>query len=258
MAYAPVNGTQMYYEEYGNGPSTIVFAHGAGGNHLSWWQQIPFFSKKYQCITFSHRRFHFSLDIPNGPGVAAHVEDLTALLDYLKIKKTALVAQSMGGRTCFGFLLAHPERVSALVMADTVAGIPSSQITQLREKLAKERDKKGIPQLSYSATFGQRDPTKWFLYEEIRGLNQGFGRAEVAATSPPPPPDLDLSKIKVPVLFLFGSEDVLIAPETGRLAHSLIPGSRYVEIPGAGHSTYFEKPDEFNYQVASFLKEQKI
>ena len=34
----------IYYEETGNGPA-IIFAHGAGGNHLSWWQQIPLFAK---------------------------------------------------------------------------------------------------------------------------------------------------------------------------------------------------------------------
>jgi 3-oxoadipate enol-lactonase len=258
MPLAPVNGIQIYYEQYGEGPETIIFAHGAGGNHLSWWQQIPFFSKQYKCITFSHRRFHLSPDTPNGPGVAAHVPDLTALLDYLGIKQTALVAQSMGGRTCFGFTLAHPERVKALVMADTVAGIPSGRISQLRADLAREQKKKGVAELSYSASFGEREPGKCFLYEEIRGLNQGFGRAELAATTPPAPPDANLSQIKVPVLFLFGSEDVLMPPQLGRLAQSMIPGSRYAEVAGAGHSTYFEKPAEFNRIVDGFFKEAGV
>jgi 3-oxoadipate enol-lactonase len=242
MPFAPVNGIQIYYEEYGKGPATIVFAHGAGGNHLSWWQQVPFFSKKYRCITFSHRNFHLSPDRPGGPGVAAFVDDLAGLLDYLKIKETVLVAQSMGGTTCFGFLLAHPARVKALVMSDTIAGIPSARIRQLRADMVKEREKNGIRELSYSATFPEREPEKCFLYEEIRSLNQGYGRTELAATTPPTPPDADFSMIKAPVLFLFGSEDVLMPPPLGKLAHILIPGSRYVEIADAGHSTYFEKP----------------
>ena len=54
MAFADVNGVSMYYEVHGEGPS-VVFAHGSGGNHISWWQQIPYFSKYYKCVIFDHR-----------------------------------------------------------------------------------------------------------------------------------------------------------------------------------------------------------
>ena len=40
MAFADVNGVSMYYEVHGEG-TPVVFAHGSGGNHISWWQQIP-------------------------------------------------------------------------------------------------------------------------------------------------------------------------------------------------------------------------
>src|SRR5216683_3991397 len=52
-------GAEIYYERTGAGPA-IVFAHGLGGNHLSWWQQVPYFSQRYTCSHFviadSHRR----------------------------------------------------------------------------------------------------------------------------------------------------------------------------------------------------------
>ena len=40
MPTAKVNGVELYYESYGEGPA-IVFAHGRGGNHASWWRQAP-------------------------------------------------------------------------------------------------------------------------------------------------------------------------------------------------------------------------
>ena len=101
MPKTQVNGIDLYYEVHGDGPA-IVFAHGAGGNHLSWWQQVPVFTRQYRCVTFDHRGFGQSPDIPNGPGSQAFVEDLNQLLDHLKIEHVALVAQSMGGRTCSG------------------------------------------------------------------------------------------------------------------------------------------------------------
>ena len=69
MTSARINGIDLHYQVYGEG-ETVVFAHGAGGNLLSWWQQIPFFSRRFQCVTFDHRGFGHSLDEPEGPGAA--------------------------------------------------------------------------------------------------------------------------------------------------------------------------------------------
>src|SRR3989304_5741895 len=85
MATAAVNGAQLYYEEHGTG-FPLVLAHGAGGNHLSWWQQVPAFSREYRCITFDHRGWGLSLD-GQEPGPAAFVDDLRGLLDHLGIQE---------------------------------------------------------------------------------------------------------------------------------------------------------------------------
>jgi hypothetical protein len=47
-------GCRIYYEVTGSGPP-IIFAHGLGSNHLTWWQQVPHFSDRYTCVTFAHR-----------------------------------------------------------------------------------------------------------------------------------------------------------------------------------------------------------
>ena len=121
MATAEINGIQLYYEEYGSG-FPIVFAHGAGGNHMSWWQQVPVLSRHYRCVTFDHRGWGLSLDVDDR-GPAAFIKDLTRFIDYLGFDKTFLVAQSMGGLSCLGFAIRHPERVRGLVMANTFAGM---------------------------------------------------------------------------------------------------------------------------------------
>lgn len=45
---------RIHYEVTGEGPA-IVFAHGLGGNHLSWWQQVAHFAPRHACVTFAHR-----------------------------------------------------------------------------------------------------------------------------------------------------------------------------------------------------------
>src|ERR1700676_3061572 len=121
----------LFYEVHGEGPA-VVFAHGAGGTHMSWWQQVPVLSQKFKCITIDHRTFGYSRDVAGGPGPRAFMKDLTELLDSLGIQKAALVGQSMGGTTVLGFASAHPERVSALIMSDTIGGYSDSEIADLR------------------------------------------------------------------------------------------------------------------------------
>ena len=58
-----------------------------------------------------------------GLGRSAYVSDLVALLDHLKIDKAAFVGQSMGGGTVIAFAKTCPERVSALVVADSLHAI---------------------------------------------------------------------------------------------------------------------------------------
>src|SRR6476646_5623157 len=49
-------GCRIYYEATGSGPA-IIFAHGVGSNHMTWWQQVAHFSDRYTCIAFSHRGY---------------------------------------------------------------------------------------------------------------------------------------------------------------------------------------------------------
>ena len=49
-------GCRIFFEVTGRGPA-IVFAHGLGSNHLTWWQQVAHFADRYTCVAFSHRGY---------------------------------------------------------------------------------------------------------------------------------------------------------------------------------------------------------
>jgi len=102
----------LYYEVSGSGPA-LLFAHGLGGNHLSWWQQVAHFAPHYTCVAFAHRGFAPSDPVPGGPDAADYAGDLAALIDHLKFSEVRLVAQSMGGWTMLDYAIAQPARGKA-------------------------------------------------------------------------------------------------------------------------------------------------
>ena len=255
MTYAEVNGIRLYYEAHGKGPA-VVLAHGRSGNTLSWWQQIPVLARRRTVVAFDHRGFGRSADLPGGPGRKAFVDDLRALLDHLGIRRTALVAQSMGGLTCLGFALRHPERSSALVMADTSGGIAEPEILEIYRR--KRQPPADPVERALGPTFRKRAPEGAYLYRQILAMN------------PPPPESLEsvlmsedgprreqLAQLKVPTLFLMGAEDQTVNAQIARSCAKLIPGARLKIVPRAGHSVYFEQPKVFNRLVEGFLKGKK-
>jgi 3-oxoadipate enol-lactonase len=246
LTSAPIGSFKLFYEVHGEGP-TVVFAHGSGGTHMSWWQQVPVLSKQYRCVTIDHRGFGYSKDGDAGPGRRNFVADLESLLDRLKVDKVSLVGQSMGGLTVLGFASKYPERVSSLIMSDTTGGYTNPEIDQLR---AANKN----PRSAFAPGYAQREPAMAFLYREISALT--MDEAPAAAATTPAAPSTDIKPLlakKVPTLFIVGEQDQLIPPTAIEAMHKQMPGSELVKVPGAGHSVYFEKPAEYNRLVSEFL-----
>lgn len=251
MPKASVNGIQLYYESHGQGPA-IVFAHGRGGNHLSWWRQVPAFSENHRCITFDHRGWGASLDAADGPGRAAFVEDLKQLLDHLDVQQAFLVSQSMGGLTCLGFALEYPDRCLGLVLGDTTGGVGDASVLDV---LAGVTAPAGGPERSLTAGFIENHPALTFLYTQIQGMNPENPNDGILSSfrDENGPKGADLAGMEVPVLLVVGEEDLIFPPKVIRAVHRLIPGSRLEVVPGAAHSTHFEQPEVFNRLVGDFV-----
>jgi 3-oxoadipate enol-lactonase len=257
MPFAKTNGIDLYYEVHGDGPP-VVFAHGAGGSHLSWWQQVPALSQEFRCVTFDHRGFGLSRDLSDGPGPNSFVEDLRALLDHLGIERAAVVGQSMGGRTVLGFASAYPKRTSALVICDSDGGIDDAEVIREQERLAGSR-RGSLAQIlsnAYAPDFPTREPARFFLYRQISGLNLHVppNLLQVRMKHRPEP----VVEHRIPTMVLVGAEDALCPPSVMELIARRIQQARFVKVPGAGHSVYFEKPEEFNRVLGDFLREAKV
>lgn len=263
MPYLERPGARLYYETHGlkaadgapAGTPCIVFAHGAGGNHLSWWQQVPHVRDRYAVLVFDHRGWGLSSQNAGGPGGAAFADDLAALMDHVGFAKASIVAQSMGGWTSLRFTLRWPERVERLMMCDTHGGISTPDIDGWTKATAENAAK--LPAGMHPAS-GERmyreQPELALLYEEIDALNRVtraeiFAAIQAAGTVTPK----EAASLRMPVTFLIGEEDIVIPPPFLEAAAALVPGALIERIPRAGHSVYFERAGAFNDAMDRFL-----
>jgi 3-oxoadipate enol-lactonase len=259
MAFMVNDGARLYYEDTGGSGPAMLFLHGAGGNHLSWWQQVPVFAEEYRCISVDQRGFGQSHDVADGPGPAALATDAVALLDHLGVARAAVVAQSMGGWAAVGAAVQAPQRFWAIVLANTVGNLTNPEIAAVRQRLAASSPPR--PAVLWHAaigpTFRKREPVRSFLYAQISGLNAPltpeFRDQLMGLTTPVE----RYAATRVPTMFLTSDEDGLIWPELSQKVHEHVPGSRFERVAAAGHSTYFERPDVFNREVGAFLKEHR-
>jgi pimeloyl-ACP methyl ester carboxylesterase len=256
---------RIYYEVTGSGPP-IVFAHGLGGNHLSWWQQVPHFRERYTCVTFSHRGFAPSTAPASGPDPAAYADDLAALVDHLGLRDIRIVCQSMGGWTAMEYVLARPDGVRSIVMASTGGTVarddalfdPPDKLTRwTREMDAKARDlmSRGI-HVAGGERMACEQPAQSYLYQAIDALSAGLDKGIVRdrlMTALHRPAEV-LRTIKVPVLWATGIEDIVYPPFLSDILAKLMPNGEVHHEMQAGHSVYFERPAAFNKMVDDFFE----
>ncbi len=253
-------GGTLVYDLFGDADETIVFVHGAGGNHLSWWQQIPTFRDRFRCLTYEVRGWGQSRDL-SGEGRAAFRRDLEELLDALEIPHAVLVGQSMGGLSVLPYAVHHPDRVRGLLMADTFLGIWDEHLLREMAKAlerAQSNQEAGGQTMMVGPDFIEREPDKLFLYQQVRGLNPPLEAGGGALTLGPDQgavPVDRLSALTMPVIFLAGEHDAIIPAPLIKAASEHVPGARYVEVPRGGHSVYWELPDQFNEILNNLLAE---
>jgi 3-oxoadipate enol-lactonase len=207
-------------------------------------------------VTFDHRGFGSSRDLHAGPGADAFIDDLRQLLDHLRIERTALVAQSMGGWTSLGFASRYPDRVTALALCDTTGGIDDPEVAREMKSLQTEMPTplSMILQRAYSTHFPKREPAKCFLYQQISGLNTQVPSDLLIKLTGMRHRVEPLIERRLPTLLLVGEEDVLTPAKTMELIARQIPHARFIKVSEAGHSVYFERPDGFNRIVLDFLR----
>ncbi len=247
--------------------TTLICIHGFSFNKSIWDPQVQFFKDKLNVIAYDFRG-HGTHNKPEpGPWMMAHfAEDLKKLMDEKQIDQAVICGLSMGGYIALHFVSQYPDRVQALILADTQAAADGNEAKDKRyatiEKLKKEGSAafaKDFTKVVLAESTLMQKPELRQKVEEMIAANTAENMAMTVAAMAARKDHMDaLAKITCPTLVIVGEQDKATPPEVNKKMADGIKGSVYKTIPEAGHIPTLEQPEAFNKTVNDFLNQSKL
>jgi 3-oxoadipate enol-lactonase len=261
------DGVGLEAVEQGSGP-TLVLVHGFGGAKEDFADQVDALASRNHVVTFDHRG-HGESDAPTDAAsysLNRLALDTMAVADAVGAEQFLLLGHSMGGMVARRLVLAHPQRVEALVLMDTSPGPVPGLDGELVELAAEVALTQGMTELKRLMDAFQPLATPAYerLMEERPGY-QEFNDRKWAALSAvmwatlgreirDQPDELAaLGAVNRPTLVIVGAQDEPFVGVSRDMAET-IPGAELVVIPDAGHSPQFENPAAWLRALERFLR----
>ncbi len=241
----------MAFLREGSGP-VLVLIPGLGCDHRLWQPVARTLAERYTVV---HPRTW-------GAGsIRAAAERVVSVLDAVGARRAAVAGLSMGGYVTFELLRDHAERLWAAALVDTTPFGDTPERRSKRDQVLRLIDRGEFDAVlstyaeSVLAPANAHDPLRDLLVEMGRSVGAEAFARDVAAIRDRGHYEDVLPAIRVPTLFACGELDVLTPPDLARRAAARVAGARVAVVPGAGHMTPIEAPQELARILAEFLDE---
>ena len=251
-----------------DGP-VLVLIHGSNASLHTWEPWAERLGNRYRVIRF---------DLPGHGLTGANPTHRYATADFVDVVERvraklglagfALAGNSMGGGVAWHYALAHPRRVAALILVDSVGQPePGSQTPPLAFRIARmpiirnlatvvtprSLIADGLPQ-AYANPKLADDKAIDLYWELLRYPGNREATIERFATPSDPATPALLKRLTMPVLILWGAQDHLIPVSSAQWLHANIRGSKLIVYPETGHIPIEERADQSAADLRAFLQ----
>lgn len=245
-------------EDWDDTKKTIFFLHGLTANHTMFDDQVEYFKKDFNVITWD-APMHGASKPFEGFSMEVAVEIILSFMDAIGVDKFIAVGQSFGGYFVQSIMLRAMERVELFI------GIGTTPYGSEYYSISDYFWLKQIPQMSKYSPFGTLkkivaklctftakgynnmcEMLKDHNKEEYLALTTAYYKAAAKDNRP--------FKIECPVLIIAGRFD-----EVGKVKHYCKlwhqkTGYPYEIIPNAGHNCNVDNPDATNRVIETFIR----
>jgi pimeloyl-ACP methyl ester carboxylesterase len=236
--YAPVDGIRIWYAEFGHG-RPVILLHGGLANADYWGNQVRALESHYHIVVMDSRGHGRSTRNQQPFGYDLMANDVLGLMDYLHIRKAAIVGWSDGAIIGLDLALRHPERLTRLFA------------------FAANSDPSGVKDVSKSPVFTRFIVRARHEYERQSPTPHGYDAFLAQITkmwaTQPHFSAAELASIKVPVWIVDADHDEAIERSNTLFMADHIPGSGLLILPQVSHFAFLQDPGMFDAALRHFL-----
>jgi 3-oxoadipate enol-lactonase len=220
---------------------------------------LPALAAKYRVTLINLPGFHGSEPtvLALMDGYVAAIED--GFQEFGIGKDAILLGNGFGGTVALAFALAHPERISKLVLSDAAACFPPEG-RQAFAVMAQKVAEGGLATIAEIAAKRVFSPAYLAAHPELieerkEALMAIEPKAFQAACRILQEADLtiELHRLHVPTLIVCGELDQATPPPLNKQIADKVAGARYIELPGCGHCPPLEQPEAFLAAIKDFV-----
>lgn len=256
MAFAQVNGQNIYFEDTGGDGPAVILGHGFLMDHEMFVHQVAVLRDQYRVITWDERGFGLTEYDGEPFTYWDSANDCLALLGHLGIERAVVGGMSQGGFLSLRVALTAPERVRALILLDSGAALDHPDTLAANQGMVDMWLAVGpVDDLANAvATIIIDDPAenpKWVAKWQARPKELMAEPARCLLTRDDVSPRL--GEITCPALVVHGTEDTAIPMEYAEeMAAGLVGCGGVVKVGGA-HAANLTNPEPVNAAILEFL-----
>src|SRR5690349_219768 len=252
-----VFGQAIHYFDLGSGP-VVVLVHGLGSRKEDWLPVLEPLAQKYRLLVPDQIGFGKSEKPLLDYSVQTYVDFLNEFLRQLKVDKSSLVGESLGGWISALYATelgegAHLIPIDKLVLVDAAGLKQDAPIPNLNpSSLAAMR---GVMEAVFYDTSWVTEDALRKIFTDKLAVHDGYTVRSFLGNPTREKERLDdrLASIKVPTLVTWGKQDKLLPITSGERYAAGIAGARFVSFDKCGHVPPIEKTEEFLAAVTAFL-----
>jgi proline iminopeptidase len=282
--YIPVDNTELYFREIGQGKPVIILHGGPDFDHNYLLPEMDRLSDSFRLLFYDQRGRGKSLRNvqPEDVSIKSEIEDLESLRKYFRLETVAVLGHSWGGLLAMEYAIRHSERVSHLILMNTAPASHDDYLLFRQERRKKAPDDvKRLEAMSSSAWYKEGDPemdAEYYrihfratlkqpeqLERVIKRLRLSFTKESILTAREIEQRLMNdtwssseynllpsLERLSIPALVVHGDYDFIPEECAAHIARA-IPGARLVVLSKTGHFSYLESPDEVRKEITDFF-----
>ncbi len=249
----------------------LFLVHGSNASLHTWEPWVARLQERFRIVSLDLQGHGLTGPTPGGCYTPDCMADtVEAVRDRLGIERLAIAGNSMGGNVALSYALAHPGRVTHLILVGS-SGAPVNADrpapigfriarTPVVRDLAAHVTPRSVIRRTLEQSVSVEGVATDAAVDRYWRLLRAPGNREATmvrlSQGIPQRAAADLVPLhSKPVLILWGEEDALIPASAALWFKAALPGARLVSYPGVGHLPQEEVPDRSAADVAAFLSQ---